>query len=433
MRMYDVIHKKKDGFALTEAEIQFFVRGVTDGSVPDYQITALLMAICLKGMTPAETTALTLAMANSGDTLDLGGLPGIKVDKHSTGGVGDKTTLVVAPMVAAMGVTVAKMSGRSLGHTGGTVDKLEGIPGFNTGLTMEEFFATVRRTGICLSGQSMSLAPADKKIYALRDATATIESIPLIAASIMSKKIAAGANRILLDVKTGSGSFMKTLDDARGLAKAMVAIGEGAGRKTAALITDMSAPLGFAIGNILEIQEAIAVLRGEGPEDLRHVCVELAAHMLYLAEKGTIEHCRKLAEEAIASGKAPEKFAEVVAAQGGDRAYIDDPERFPKAKTVCVVTAPQSGYIQAMDTEGIGVTALMLGAGREKPDDIIDHTAGLILHAKTADRVEKGQPLATLYTSDEAKADTAREKFLKCFTFSDTPVEKPPLIYCEIT
>ncbi|MCL2500376.1 MAG: thymidine phosphorylase [Defluviitaleaceae bacterium] len=433
MRIYDIIHKKKNAVELTEAEIRFVVDGVTRNTIPDYQISALLMAICLKGMTAAETTALTLAMAHSGDTLDLSSLPGIKVDKHSTGGVGDKTTLVVAPIVAAMGVTVAKMSGRSLGHTGGTVDKLEGIPGFNAGLTMEEFFATVRRSGICLSGQSMSLAPADKRIYALRDATATIESVPLIAASIMSKKIAAGADRILLDVKTGNGSFMKTVGEAKELARKMVTIGEGAGRKTAAFITDMSNPLGFAVGNILEIKEAVAVLRNEGPEDLRYVCLKLAAHMLHLAEKGTVEHCKTLAEEAIVSGKALEKFAEVVAAQGGDRAYIDDPDRFPTAKIVREIKAPQSGYIQAMDTEGIGITALLLGAGREKTDDKIDYTAGLVLHAKTADYLEAGQPLATLYTSDARKADAAKERFLECFAFSDTPVEKPPLIYCEIT
>jgi pyrimidine-nucleoside phosphorylase len=433
LRIFDIIQKKKRGGALTREEIEFFIQGVTDGSIPDYQITALLMAVCLKGMNPTETTLLTLMMANSGDVLDLSPLPGIKADKHSTGGVGDKTTLIVAPMVAAMGVTVAKMSGRSLGHTGGTVDKLEGIPGFNTDLTMEEFFATLHRCGICLSGQSMSLAPADKKIYALRDATATIDSIPLIAASIMSKKIAAGADCILLDVKTGNGSFMKSLDDARALAQAMVEIGKGAGRKTAAMITDMSTPLGCGIGNSIEIAESIDVLRGEGPEDLRCVCIELAAYMLYLAGKGDLTRCRALAREAIASGRALEKFAEVVAAQGGDRSYIDDPKKFPKAKIAREIIAPRTGYIQAMDTEGIGITALMLGAGRSRPDDSIDYSAGLILRAKTADRAEKGEILATLYTSSEDKADEAEEKFLSCFTYSDIPVEKPPLIYDVIT
>jgi pyrimidine-nucleoside phosphorylase len=328
-----------------------------------------------------------------------------------------------------MGVTVAKMSGRGLGHTGGTVDKLESIPGFTTGLDMEEFFAVVRRCGICLAGQSLSLAPADKKIYALRDATATIESIPLITASIMSKKIAAGADCILLDVKTGSGSFMKTLDDARALAESMIGVGEGAGRKTAALITDMSAPLGRAIGNIVEIKEAIDVLRGGGPEDLRHVCVELAAHMLHLADKGDLGHCRALVEEAIAGGRALVKFAEVVEAQGGDRRYIDDPGRFPVATISREVTAPRTGYISAMDTEGIGLAALMLGAGRENPGDVIDYSAGIILHAKTGDRVEAGHPLATLHTCSDGKADTTAARLLDCIAFSDTPVERVALIH----
>jgi pyrimidine-nucleoside phosphorylase len=428
MRIYDIIHKKKDGYTLTEGEINFVVKGVTDGSLPDYQITALLMAICLKGMNPKETTALTLAMANSGDRLDLSSLPGIKVDKHSTGGVGDKTTLVVAPMAAAAGVTIAKMSGRGLGHTGGTVDKLEAIPGFNTALSMEDFFTTVRRCGICLAGQSMSLAPADKKIYALRDATATIESIPLIAASIMSKKIAAGADCILLDVKAGSGSFMKTPEEARKLAKAMVEIGEGAGRKVSALITDMSVPLGHGIGNIIEIKEAIEVLKGSGPADLYHVCIELAAHLLQLAEKGDITHCRKLAEETITSGKALEKFAEVVAAQGGDPSYINNPHSFPQTQTIRNITAPRTGYIASMDTEGIGITAMMLGAGREKAEDTIDYGAGIIIHAKTADRIEKGQPLATLYTSSNEKASEGEEKYLSCITYSDAPTQRPPAI-----
>ncbi|MCL2188714.1 MAG: pyrimidine-nucleoside phosphorylase [Defluviitaleaceae bacterium] len=432
MRMYDIIQRKKRGNALTDGEIQFVVQGVTDGSVPDYQIAALLMAITLKGMTAQETTALTLAMAKSGDMLDLSPLDGIKVDKHSTGGVGDKTTLIVAPMVAAMGVTVAKMSGRSLGHTGGTVDKLEGIPGFETSLSMENFFATVRKCGICIAGQSMSLAPADKKIYALRDVTATVDSIPLIAASIMSKKIAAGADRILLDVKTGNGAFMKSPEDARELAQAMVEIGNTAGRKTAALITDMSVPLGFAVGNNLEIIESIEVLKGGGPADLRHVCIELAAYMMHLADKGELPHCRALAEEAITGGKALETFAQVVEAQNGDRAFIDDPARFPAAAVKREVTAVTDGYIREMDTEGIGVAALLLGAGRETAADTIDHSAGLILHAKVGDRVEKGQPLVTLHTASEEKANIAAEKYLSCLSFSDNKTEKSPLIHAEV-
>jgi len=429
MRMYDIIQKKKRAGALTEAEINFVVQGLTTGSIPDYQISALLMAICLTGMDTAETTALTLAMAASGDQLDLTELPGIKVDKHSTGGVGDKTTLIVAPMVAALGVTVAKMSGRGLGHTGGTVDKLEGIPGFRTQLRIEEFFATVRQIGICVAGQSMALAPADKKIYALRDATATIESIPLIAASIMSKKLAAGADKILLDVKTGNGAFMKTPEEARALAQAMVAIGAGAGRETAALITDMSTPLGVGVGNILEIKESIDVLRGHGADDLRTVCIELAAHMLLLAEKGGLPACRQLAAEVLTNGKALEKFAEMVAAQGGDRACIDDPARFPVAAATRTVFSQTGGYVAAMDTEGIGMAAMMLGAGRETAEDEIDYTAGLTLLAKTGDRIEAGAPLATLHTNDETKLPAAEAKLLGCYTFAETPVQRPPLIY----
>lgn len=433
MRIYDIIQTKKRGGVLSDAEIRFFVQGVTDGSIADYQTTALLMAVCLRGMNAAETTALTLAMAESGDVLDLSGLPGIIVDKHSTGGVGDKTTLIVAPMVAAAGVTVAKMSGRGLGHTGGTVDKLEGIPGFRTALSMEEFFATVRRVGICLAGQSISLAPADKKIYALRDATATVESIPLIAASIMSKKLAAGADRILLDVKTGNGAFMKTPEEARTLAQAMVEIGNLAGRKTIALITGMSAPLGRYVGNILEIKESIEILRGGGTDDVRFVCIELAANMLYLAEKGSLGHCRALAEDTITSGKALEKFAQAVAAQGGDRGCIDNPDRFPPAKYTHTALSQQSGCITAMDTEGIGIAAMMLGAGREKAEDEIDYTAGIILHAKTGDRIEAGTPLATLHTSEEEKIPTATDKLQSCYTINTSPAPQAPLIYETIS
>ncbi|MCL2364673.1 MAG: pyrimidine-nucleoside phosphorylase [Defluviitaleaceae bacterium] len=435
MRIYDIIQSKKRGDALSNEEIQYIVRGVTDGTLPDYQTTALLMAICLKGMNAEETTALTLAMAASGDQMDLSALPGVKVDKHSTGGVGDKTTLIVAPIVAALGVTVAKMSGRGLGHTGGTVDKLEGIPGFRAALGMDEFFATVHKTGICVAGQSMSLAPADKKIYALRDATATVDSIPLIAASIMSKKLAAGADRILLDVKTGNGAFMKTTDEARALAGAMVAIGNMAGRRTSALITDMSAPLGTAIGNILEVKESIEVLSGGGSDDLRHVSIELAAHMVQLAHiaDGDIDACRALALEAITNGQALEKFAQMVAAQGGDRACIDRPDRFPNAQIEHVIPSPQTGYITAMDTEGIGIAAMLAGAGRETAEDEIDYTAGLILHAKIGDYIKKGQPLATLHTATEAKATAATERLLASYTIADNPVPKPPLIHEYIT
>ena len=429
MRAYDVIHKKKHNKELNTEEINFIVSGFTAGTVSDAQMTALLMAIYFRGMTTAETIALTMAMARSGNQMDLSPLAGIKVDKHSTGGVGDKTTLVVGPIVAACGVPVAKMSGRGLGHTGGTVDKLEAIPGLRTDIATEEFLSIVAAHGICITGQSAKLAPADKAIYALRDITATVDSIPLIAASIMSKKIAAGADRILLDVKTGNGAFMKTLEDSIALAKAMVEIGKGCGRKTKALITDMSVPLGNAVGNILEIVEVVDTLKGQGPEDLKNICIELAAHMLYLAEKGPLESCRSMATDVIANGRAFSKLEEMVIAQGGNSAYIKDISKFSKAEIVYSITSPASGYIASMDTEGIGVCAMTLGAGRERADDIIDYTAGIMVKAKTGDKIEKGQPLAILHTSSQEKAQTAAQKYLDCITFSDKPVVKPTLLY----
>jgi len=429
MRIYEIIHKKKHGMELTTEEIQYIVKGFTSGAVPDAQMTALLMAIYFQGMTPAETTALTMCMANSGDQMDLSPLTGIKVDKHSTGGVGDKTTLIVGPIVAAHGVPVAKMSGRGLGHTGGTVDKLEAIPGLRTDIATDEFLSIVAKHGICITGQSAKFAPADKKIYALRDITATVDSIPLIAASIMSKKIAAGADRILLDVKTGNGAFMKTLPESKALAKAMTEIGEGCGRKTHALITDMSVPLGHAVGNILEIQEVVDTLQGSGPEDLTLICVELAAYMLYLAEKGSLSECRDLAKQAISKGSALEKLAQMVEAQGGDKAYILEPSKFDQAKTQYPVLSPAKGYIATMDTEGIGLCAMALGAGRERADDIIDYTAGIIIKAKTGDPVEKGQPLAILHAPNQEKAQAVTKKYLSCLSFSDTAVNKPTLVY----
>ena len=429
MQAYEIINKKKRGIALSADEIHYIVNAFTTGKISDAQMSALLMAIYFKGMTPAETTALTMAMAESGDQLDLSRLPGIKVDKHSTGGVGDKTTLVVGPIVAALGIPVAKMSGRGLGHTGGTVDKLEAIPGMKMDIATDEFLSIVAKHGICITGQSANLAPADKKIYALRDITATVDSIPLIAASIMSKKIAAGADRILLDVKTGNGAFMKTLPQAQELAKAMTEIGEGCGRKTHALITDMSVPLGDAVGNILEIREAIDVLRGQGPEDMATICIELAAHMLHMAEKGNLEECRKLASEAIANGKALAKLAEMVETQCGDKAYILEPELFGSAKVEHPVLSPKQGYIASMDTEGIGICAMTLGAGRENADDTIDYTAGIIIKAKTGDAIELGQPIAILHTSSQDKADIVAQKYLSCLTFSDTATAKPNLIY----
>jgi len=435
MRTYEIIQKKKQAKELTTSEIEYIVDGFTTGQIPEAQMTALLMAIYFKGMTPKETTALTMAMARSGDQMDLSTLPGIKIDKHSTGGVGDKTTLVVGPIVAALGVPVAKMSGRGLGHTGGTVDKLESIPGLQTEIPTTEFLEIVKAHGICITGQSGNFAPADKKIYALRDVTATVDSIPLIAASIMSKKIAAGADRILLDVKTGNGAFMKTLADAQSLAKAMVEIGEGCGRKTVAIITDMSVPLGSAVGNYLEILEVVDVLKGQGPADLTQICIELSANMLYLAQKGSIESCREMAMKTITDGSAYEKLVEMVKIQGGDIRYLSKEDSFtsdlpyPVAAIKKTIVSPRKGYIESMDTEGIGLCAMTLGAGREKASDIIDNTAGILVKAKTGDKVEKGQPLAVLHAPNDAKAEIVTQKYLDCITFSDAPVSKPTLIY----
>jgi len=429
MLTYEIIQKKKQGKELTVDEINFIVSGYTNKSIPDAQMSALLMAIYFKGMSPTETTALTLAMAQSGEQMNLERLPGIKVDKHSTGGVGDKTTLAVGPIVAALGVPVAKMSGRGLGHTGGTVDKLESIPGLRTDIAMDEFLSIVQNCGICVTGQSAKLAPADKAIYNLRDQTATVDSIPLIAASIMSKKIAAGADRILLDVKTGNGAFMKTLPESQALAKAMTEIGEGAGRKTVAMITDMSVPLGSAVGNILEIQEVIDVLRGQGPADITDICIELSATMLYLAEKGDLETCRQMAKNVIANGKALAKLADMVEAQGGDKSFILEPDSFPKANTTYPVLSLESGYIASMDTEGIGICAMTLGAGRASADDVIDFTTGIMIKAKTGDFVEKSQPLAILHAPSQAKAEAAAARYIQCLTFSDTKVCTPQLIH----
>ena len=432
MRVYDIINKKKQGQPLSSDEIRFVVNAFTTGEMPDYQMSALLMAIYFKGMDNAETAALTMAMAHSGDTVDLSAIAGIKVDKHSTGGVGDKTSLIVSPIVAALGVPVAKMSGRGLGHTGGTVDKLESIPGMQTSLSTEAFIKTVQRCGLCIAGQSGNMAPADKKIYALRDVTATVDSIPLIAASVMSKKIAAGSDCILLDVKTGSGAFMKTPAQSAELARIMVAIGEGCGRKTVALITDMDVPLGKAIGNSLEICEVVDVLNGQGPADLTEVCVELAANMLFLADLGDVASCRRMAQDVIDNGKAVGKLADMVEAQGGDRTYIEDTGKFEKAAVSLCLPAPRNGFISRMDTEGCGLAAMMLGAGRETYDAPIDYSAGIVLHAKTGDPVKAGQAVATLYAGSQKKAEEAAAKLLSCLTFTETPPQKAPLIYERI-
>lgn len=433
MRMYDILAKKRDGGILTDEEIQFFIDGYVSGAIPDYQASALLMAIFLKGMTPHETAALTRSMAQSGDLVDLSSIDGIKVDKHSTGGVGDKTTLIVAPVVASLGVRVAKMSGRGLGHTGGTVDKLESIPGFRTTLDREAFFDVVRRVGVSVIGQSGNLAPADKKLYALRDVTATVNSIPLIASSIMSKKIAAGSDRILLDVKTGSGAFMKTLEDSIALAKEMVSIGEHVGRRTVALITDMDRPLGCAIGNALEVCEACETLQGRGPADLTEVCIELAANMLWLAEKGELAQCRSLARQQIANGEAFAKLKEMVQAQGGDTSVLDNPEKFAPPNVCYEVLAQREGFLYAMDTERCGVASMELGAGREKKEDPIDYSAGIVLRKKVGDFVRKGEVLASFYSSEESKCRTAEQTFTQALRIQDARPEQTALIHTRVT
>lgn len=433
MRMYDILAKKRDGGILTDEEIQFFIDGYVSGAIPDYQASALLMAIFLKGMTPHGTAALTRSMAQSGDLVDLSSIDGIKVDKHSTGGVGDKTTLIVAPVVASLGVRVAKMSGRGLGHTGGTVDKLESIPGFRTTLDREAFFDVVRRVGVSVIGQSGNLAPADKKLYALRDVTATVNSIPLIASSIMSKKIAAGSDRILLDVKTGSGAFMKTLEDSIALAKEMVSIGEHVGRRTVALITDMDRPLGCAIGNALEVCEACETLQGRGPADLTEVCIELAANMLWLAEKGELAQCRSLAKQQIANGEAFAKLKEMVQAQGGDTSVLDDPEKFAPPNVCYEVLAQREGFLYAMDTEKCGIASVELGAGREKKEDPIDYSAGIVLRKKVGDFVRKGEVLASFYSSEESKCRTAEQTFTQALRIQDARPEQTALIHTRVT
>ena len=433
MRMYDILAKKRDGGILTDEQIQFFIDGYVSGAIPDYQASALLMAIFLKGMTPHETAALTRSMAQSGDLVDLSSIDGIKVDKHSTGGVGDKTTLIVAPVVASLGVRVAKMSGRGLGHTGGTVDKLESIPGFRTTLDREAFFDVVRRVGVSVIGQSGNLAPADKKLYALRDVTATVNSIPLIASSIMSKKIAAGSDRILLDVKTGSGAFMKTLEDSIALAKEMVSIGEHVGRRTVALITDMDRPLGCAIGNALEVCEACETLQGRGPADLTEVCIELAANMLWLAEKGELAQCRSLARQQIANGEAFAKLKEMVQAQGGDTSVLDDPSRFDRSNVCYEVLAQREGFLYAMDTERCGIASMELGAGREKKEDPIDYSAGIVLRKKVGDFVRKGEVLASFYSSEESKCRTAEQTFTQALRIQDARPEQTALIHTRVT
>lgn len=429
MRMYDIIHKKREGGELTREELRFFVQGFTRGEIPDYQASALLMAIFFRGMTRRETGDLTLEMAGSGDRVDLSALPGVKVDKHSTGGVGDKTSLIIGPIAAACGVTIAKMSGRGLGHTGGTVDKLESIPGLRTDIPRQEFFDIVKRTGLSIIGQSGNLCPADKKLYALRDVTATVESLPLIASSIMSKKIAAGADAILLDVKVGSGAFMKTLEDSRALAREMVRIGGQVGRRTVALITDMDMPLGRKIGNALEVREAVEVLSGKGDHRLRSLCLELSANMVYLGRQAeTMEGARAKAVEAVRSGGALEKLRQMAEAQGGDPSYITNPEKFTISPACVEIAAPQGGYITRLDAEGCGLAAVELGAGRETKESSIDPGAGIVLLKNKGDRVEKGQPIARLYAQSKALCRRGEERFFQALEVGPQAPQTGPMI-----
>ena len=430
MRMYDLIMKKRDGGVLTKEEIDFIISSYTKDYLPDYQMSALAMAIYFRGMTPEETAHLTMAMAYSGDVMDLSAIKGIKVDKHSTGGVADTTTLVLAPMVAACGAPVAKMSGRGLGHTGGTIDKLESIPGMRIELSEEEFTDNVNKYGIAIIGQTKNLTPADKKLYALRDVTATVDSIPLIASSVMSKKIAAGADAIVLDVKVGRGAFMKDLESAKALAKLMVDIGNSVGRKTVAHVTNMDYPLGLAIGNALEIIEAVQVLKGHGSKDLLEVCMLLGSDMLQIAgvAKDDTEARAKL-KEALDSGKALQKFKEFIKAQGGDERVVDDFSLLPQAKYVRPWIADRDVYIKDMMALDLGLVAMKLGAGREKKEDKIDLAVGIMLGGKVGDIIRKGEPIATIYANDESKLEWAFDEIKKYILLSDEPVERPTLIF----
>lgn len=429
MRMYDIIHKKRNGGELSEEEIRFFIEGYTDESIPDYQAAALCMAVYFRGMTPKETSILTLAMAESGDQIDLGGIEGFTVDKHSTGGVGDKTSLIVVPIVASCGGKVAKMSGRGLGHTGGTVDKLESIPGFRTELNPDDFIKQVNGIGLCIVGQTGELAPADKKLYALRDVTATVESIPLIASSIMSKKLAAGSKGIVLDVKTGSGAFMKTVEESENLAKEMVAIGKSAGRSVTAVITNMDIPLGDSVGNSLEVIEAIKTLKGEGESDLTEVCLTLAAQMLSMVTGEDEKTCYSMATGAIDNGLAINKLREMISAQGGNANVVDDYSLFKQPKYTAEIFSECDGFIEHTDAEKIGIASVILGAGREKKGDPIDPSAGIVLKKKTGDYVKKGESLAVFYTDDEGKIEGAKQEFLDAFTFGNERTQPQKLIY----
>lgn len=430
MRAVDIIIKKRDKQELSLAEIEFFIKSFISGEVADYQASAFLMAVLLNGMTPRETTDLTLAMANSGHMLDLSDVVDRAVDKHSSGGVGDKTSLAVLPMVAACGLPVGKMSGRGLGFSGGTLDKLESIPGYRVDLTTEEFKHQLKEKGIVLTGQSLDLAPADGKLYALRDVTGTVQSIPLIASSIMCKKLAAGAQAILLDVKTGLGAFMETLPEARQLANLMVDIGRLAGREVVALLSDMNQPLGCAVGNSLEVVEAIDTLQDHGPEDFLEHCLHVSAHMLVLGRRAKdVAEGRAMAEKSIANGSAFEKFRILVEAQGGDVSYVDNPSKFPRAEYVEVVKSPRNGYLAQIQARSVGEAAVALGAGRARKSDPVDHAVGFVIHHKVGDQVEKGEPLFTIHASSQEKLAEARDAVLSAHVFSEQPVERLPLFY----
>lgn len=429
MRMYDIIMKKRNGEELSKEEINFFIDGYTKGEIPDYQVSALMMAIYFRKMTETETLALTMAMASSGDMLDLSAIKGIKVDKHSTGGVGDKTSLALTPMVASCGIPVAKMSGRGLGHTGGTIDKLESFPGFTTALTTEQFIDNVNRIGIAIMGQTADLAPADKKLYALRDVTATVDNMSLIASSIMSKKLAAGADAIVLDVKTGSGAFMKKESDARALAEEMVKIGKNAGRKTIAVISDMDQPLGFAVGNALEVKEAIDTLNGKGPEDFVELCLTLGAQMLIAGGKaGSREEAEDMLRKVIDDGSALKKLAEFVEAQGGDAKAVYEPELLPEASIQKPILSPTEGYVNHIECAEVGICSLILGGGRETKESEIDLSVGLVLQKKVGDYVKAGEPLAILHANDAGRAKEAEKRFLAACRITNAEPEKTAFI-----
>ncbi len=429
MRMYDIIMKKRNGGELSREEIRFFIERYTSGEIPEYQASALMMAIYFQKMTQRETFELTMAMAESGDMLDLSGIAGVKVDKHSTGGVGDKTSLALAPLAAACGIPVAKMSGRGLGHTGGTIDKLESFPGFTTSLTTKQFVENVNRVGIAIMGQTADLAPADKKLYALRDVTATVDNLSLIASSIMSKKLAAGADAIVLDVKTGSGAFMKSEEDAFALAREMARIGRSAGRNTIAVVSDMNQPLGRTVGNALEVREAIETLRGEGPEDFQELVLTLGVQMLLAGGIAREEkEARASLERAITDGSALRKMAEFIEAQGGDPGAVYDTEKLPAAKLVRPISAPRSGYVKQIACDEVGICSMMLGGGRETKEDEIDLSVGFELRKKVGDRVEKGEPLAILHANDQAKAEEAEKRFVRAYLIGEEEPEPPVLI-----